>query len=466
MCSINDAEFESDEELMQPDEIAQIDGAICKKCNENKAEVLLRVKDAYCKTCFLAAATHKFRATVGKSKLVRPTDSILVGHSGKAGSTVLLHLIKAGMSEAVHKRLMYKTTVLYIDEGAVIGEPIEQRCSEISAIQEQVNSLGFVGHVVPLSEALHNTEPKIYPLDCGLEIPSDDAELINLFGAISNYTSKEELLHKLRQKLLISVARSLGCCKIFTADGATDLAIKILSNIALGRGAHLPLDVGFVDSRDSNIKILRPMRDFTRKELSYYLNFHKLKVVQIPGLTTKKDAYVSIQNLTEKFVTELNTEFSGTVSAVFRTGEKLTTGNTQTTNSGKSCVLCSAPLDTIFTDTSSLQATEFSRLVSAEGPMGHIGKDAFQLKTFGNAAEATENTATDGAKRCDNCSCSRSIERPEKSVPDMDIHLCYGCRLIFRDLDKQHSMPEFLQNAVKQQRSLDHMQKEIAEFLL
>ncbi|XP_046628098.1 cytoplasmic tRNA 2-thiolation protein 2 isoform X1 [Neodiprion virginianus] len=466
MCSVNDAEIETDDELMQPDEVPQTEGAICKKCNENNAEVVLRVKDTYCSTCFLAASTHKFRATIGKSKLVRPTDSILIGHSGKAGSTVLLHLIKAGMSEAVHKRLMYKTTVLYVDDGAVLGQTVDQRKSTISAIREQVHGLGFTGYAVSLNESLHSSEPKIYPLDEEAEDLKGDSDVVDLFNAVSSYTSKEELLHKLRQKLLISVARSLGCCKVFTADGATDLAITILSNIALGRGAQLPLDVGFVDSRELDIRILRPMRDFTRKELIYYLNFHKLETIQTPGLTTKKEPYTSIQKLTEKFVTELNTEFSGTVSAIFRTGEKLSIGNLEASNLIETCALCRAQLDTVFTDTSSLQATEFSKLISAEGPKGNIGKAAFELKKFPCVIDAAENVLLRDSKNCDNCSCSKGKEKFEMSAKNFEKYLCYGCRLIFKDLDKQHSIPDFLQNSVRQRISLDDMREEIADFLL
>ena len=69
----------------------------------------------YCDNCFLVSATHKFRATLGKSKVVRPTDKILVAHSGSAGSMALLHLIRAGMHESVHKRLVFETKVMYID---------------------------------------------------------------------------------------------------------------------------------------------------------------------------------------------------------------------------------------------------------------------------------------------------------------------------------------------------------------
>lgn len=314
---------------------------------------------------------------------------------------------------------------------------------------------------------MHNSVPKIYSLDEIPEFFEEDSTVVSdLFNSISSYTAKEELLEKLRRKLLISAARSLGCCKIFTADNSTDLAIKILSNMALGRGAQLPLDVGFVDNRNADIKILRPMRDFTRKELSYYLNFHKLDTVVAPSLTSKLDDCASIQKLTEKFVTELNTEFSGTVSAVFRTGEKLSAGNLQTNDLTETCVLCCAPLDTAFSDTSSLQATEFSKLISAEGPNGNVGKESFDLKSFPSAVERVADVASSGSKSCVNCNCGKGKKESKISASDFEIYLCYGCRLIFKDLDTRCDIPEFLQIAASQRISLNHMRDEIADFLL
>lgn len=87
----------------------------CRKCGFKDVDVLLIGQSGYCKTCFLTVTNHKFRAALGKSKIIRQDDSILVDHSGELNSTILLHLIKAGMSESTHKKLIFKTIVLYID---------------------------------------------------------------------------------------------------------------------------------------------------------------------------------------------------------------------------------------------------------------------------------------------------------------------------------------------------------------
>lgn len=91
------------------------DTTLCRKCRCKDIDILLVGQSGYCKTCFLTAMNHKFRAALGKSKIIRYGDSVLVDHSGEINSTVLLHLIKAGMSETAHKRLIFKTVILYID---------------------------------------------------------------------------------------------------------------------------------------------------------------------------------------------------------------------------------------------------------------------------------------------------------------------------------------------------------------
>ena len=45
----------------------------CKKCKVQRPVVNLRVRDAYCRDCFLTAVHHKFRATLGKHKVGETT---------------------------------------------------------------------------------------------------------------------------------------------------------------------------------------------------------------------------------------------------------------------------------------------------------------------------------------------------------------------------------------------------------
>lgn len=59
--------------------------------------------------------THKFRATLGKSKLLSRGERALLCFSGSQCSVSLLHLIWTGLQQTTHKRLTLDPVILYID---------------------------------------------------------------------------------------------------------------------------------------------------------------------------------------------------------------------------------------------------------------------------------------------------------------------------------------------------------------
>lgn len=70
--------------------------------------------------------THKFRATLGKSKLVNRGERVLVCVSGSLSSVSLLHMIWTGLQQSTYKRLTFDPVVLYIDGNNMINvKPIK-----------------------------------------------------------------------------------------------------------------------------------------------------------------------------------------------------------------------------------------------------------------------------------------------------------------------------------------------------
>ncbi len=108
MCSLADGMADAASATASEDETSTCDDLdVCKKCRVAKSSVVLRKRDAYCSDCFLSACTHKFRATLGKHKAVRPGDRVLVAFGGSASSVALLTMIKDGLEETTsHKRLL------------------------------------------------------------------------------------------------------------------------------------------------------------------------------------------------------------------------------------------------------------------------------------------------------------------------------------------------------------------------
>lgn len=478
MCSVNDDDCGIEERTSIISK-TNLDVSKCKKCEENETRIVLRGKDAYCKNCFLASSTHKFRATLGKSKIIRPNDNILVAHSGSAASSVLLHLIHAGMHESAHKRLVFKSKVLYIDEGILEEKTHDEQRATVEKIANQLKTFDFPGFRTKINESLSESDLKIFPIDSPGEENAkeeNEEEIKNTFSKLSEQSAKNDLLVKLRTRLLIRAARHLNCNKIFTAETATSLSISILSNLTMGRGAHLSLDVGFADTRISDIMILRPMRAFTNLEIDYYQRFHE---IQSPLESPKKtnQNLKSIQTLIDQFVNEMDKESNSTVSTVLRTGEKLCTlisdGKFE-----KYCILCNSPLDTTINgEISALQAINYSEFVSTNvvEPSGEK-IDPNGKKIIGDCkkdeiiVENCENGERNGENSENGCNCKSDErncgEKSEDSLVILKKNLCYGCRLIVVNFKDVKDVPTFMLNRARNLMSFEKMHEEIADFLL
>lgn len=87
----------------------------CNKCREETPILLLRHKDAYCKNCFLTGANHKFKALLGKSKLIRPNDRVLVSYEVGHPSTALLHMLRNGLDLNTQKKLRFEPVFIFIE---------------------------------------------------------------------------------------------------------------------------------------------------------------------------------------------------------------------------------------------------------------------------------------------------------------------------------------------------------------
>uniref|UniRef100_A0A1B6KH68 Cytoplasmic tRNA 2-thiolation protein 2 n=1 Tax=Graphocephala atropunctata TaxID=36148 RepID=A0A1B6KH68_9HEMI len=449
MCSNHDVDNDG-LMLMEKVDKPNLTGQWCRKCVDKiEAKVVLRKKDAYCKQCFLSSVSHKFRACLGKSKTMRPGDKVLVGFSGTDNSVALLHLIQTGVQEISHKRLMFEPCVAYIDEGTAL----QLRSEESNRISESVDGIlqtfSYPVYKVPLELAIESEEVVENFINGGSNL-IETSNLCALFESISDITSKMDLLCKLRYNLLIQVAKALGCNKMFTAETADDLAVRLMTNVSLGRGSQLPYDVGFSDERCPEVKVVRPLRDLSKKELTFYNVFHRLKSAHIPSLSTMADTHSSIQKLTESFLCELQDGFPSTLSTVFRVADKLTT----TSGERSVCPLCKTPLDADDVASSSLRATQFSRLVSSSGP-SKLAEET-----------STQDSSSNSETRCcgDNSSTSNSCSK-RNITNELQMMLCYSCKLILKnaDIDK---LPAPVIQKLRESNQRFRMKKEIEQFLL
>lgn len=470
MCTLNDDIFETDE--INGDTIAPMDAPrvsdsdpVCKKCGCQGVHISLRSKNNYCQACFLTMTIHKFKAALGKSKLVRPNDSVLIGHSGKANSTVLLHLVTADAKESMSKKLRLKCKVLHIDDGMVRGQSVDERQQMKNALAKEAENLPLPVYTISLSECMADTiHDEIRLIDSSeINVSRGDEVLRKVFDDLRNDTAKDELLKQLRQKLLVSAARKLECSKVFVADTSVDLAIKVLGDVSAGRGSQLCFNVAFSDTRYTDVMLLRPLRDFTEEDVAGYLDCYKLRPM-FNSLQSNPPFPASIRSVARRFVQKLDSECHGTVSTIYRTSEKisakieeLNNGNANATIDDNKCAVCELILDCPPEELSVVRAKLFSKLVSTV-------KD---ISVNDNSLSTCEQTGNEQIKkqRGTLCQCTASCNsfRNEHIV---EKYLCYSCRLIFVDSKQANGLPDFILKAIKRRAQMENLREEIADFLL
>ncbi|XP_061196246.1 cytoplasmic tRNA 2-thiolation protein 2-like [Saccostrea echinata] len=464
MCSVQDGE-----EISPVRREKIVEERTCMKC-EKKAVLVTRVNDAFCRECFMVYVTHKFRAAIGKSKLIRDGERVLVGVSGGQASSCLLHLIQEGLSGRAHKKLRFQPGLVFIDEGVTVGMSAEERLTTCTQVLEIMEKTGFPCYLKALEQAMEldrenaSNSPQYSAVETkesdtalgtsGKSVENmakfhkyDEAEekLKVLLNSLKSVTAKEDLIKSLRQNILIDLACKKGYSKVMLGHCSTRLAVHLLTDIAQGRGAHVAMDTAFADTRCSDITIVRPIRDFSSKEVTMYNILNNVPTVFIPTITTKAPDSASIEHLTEKFVTGLQADYPSTTSNIMRTGEKLHTEKKKDTES--QCAVCQAPLDTDVPPSSALSAVQFSETVS-------------------RCSSVTLSICNSDKECCGRGDGSCQSKDPTLTREDVISALCYACRLLIKELDDVNKLPKHILDDISKRQRRIKMKTEIEDFLL
>ncbi|XP_009888351.1 PREDICTED: cytoplasmic tRNA 2-thiolation protein 2 [Charadrius vociferus] len=286
-------------------------------------------------------------------------------------------------------------------------KPWPQRDTKVSQKQAVKGGQGDV------TETLGHPRPCV---KCG---QSSAALVIRLGDAFCRGCFREYFVHKFRAMLgknrvifpgekqrawthlILQTARTRGYTKVMTGESCTRVAIKLLTNLALGRGAFLAVDTGFVDNRHGDVMVVRPMREYMAKEIAFYNHFFDVPTVIAPPLPTKRREKPSIHRLMERFLLGLQEDFPSTISTVYRTGEKLSPAPAKASSESQRCLLCLCALDIAGEEELALEPT----LIMEE-------------------TEPVE----DGA------------ESKAAFIP----LLCYSCRLTFKELGPLATLPPYV----------------------
>ncbi|XP_031160562.1 cytoplasmic tRNA 2-thiolation protein 2 [Sander lucioperca] len=503
MCQVD----EDYQEQLQQAEVPSVSKK-CVKCKEAPAAVVIRAGDTFCRGCFKEYFIHKFRAMLGKNRVIFPGEKVLLAVSGGPSSCSMLSQVQEGLSQNAHKKLRFSPGIVFVDEGGAVGQSVEERQRTLAELQAVFKATGFPFHMVPLEQVLELpssvlvTAPALSERPAGAYkaavdrfIQSDSSSSVpprqqeetslphvqeshrqllqQLIGSAKTQTAREDLLNTLRQHLLVHTARTEGYSKLMLGDNCTRLAVKLLTSISLGRGAQLAQDTGFSDSRYGDTILVRPMRDYSAKEIAYYNRMFSVPSVFLPSLDTKTTDKSSIQRLTESFVTKLQADFPSTVSTIYRTSEKLQTAcrSSSAADHWDRCLLCMCALDTAVEKASAFKATLISEQLSqTKSP----GASSAELQRQNPAPVELESAAPSGdccSSGGENCvkaasggGCCSSAKVPETS--DLKTLLCYSCKLTIKDMSSVERLPQYILSEAHRRQRRSQMREEISDFLL
>ncbi|XP_075872824.1 cytoplasmic tRNA 2-thiolation protein 2 [Nelusetta ayraudi] len=486
----------------------------CVKCKEATAAVVIRAGDTYCRRCFKEYFIHKFRAMLGKNRIIFPGEKVLLAVSGGPSSCSMLSQVQEGLSEAAHKKLRFSPGIVFIDEGGAVGQCAEDRRAKVAELQTVFRRTGFPFHILPLEQVLDLSSAAMTTVpppperpagaykaavddfiqnagSSGSALDAVEAEetsapaavgegetqaLQQLMASAKTQTAREDLLSTLRQHLLVQVARTKGYTKVMLGDNCTRIAVKLLTSISLGRGAHLAQDTAFSDSRFGDVVLVRPMRDYSAKEVAYYNHMFKVPSVFMAGLDTKSTEKASIQRLTESFVTKLQADFPSTVSTIYRTSEKLQVACKSSSGADRSgtCLFCRCPLDTAVGEASAFKATLVSQQLSqanCSGAQEALQSSAARCPSTGPPAPASSTQqccSPDGAEGCGGAAGTAGCCSSAKAAEKMDLRplLCYSCQLTVKDMSSLEQLPPYILSEAQRSIRRSKMREELTDFLL
>ncbi|KAK1330355.1 hypothetical protein QTO34_010544 [Cnephaeus nilssonii] len=546
----------------------------CVKCKEGLPVVVIRAGDAFCRDCFKAFYVHKFRAVLGKNRLIFPGEKVLLAWSGGPSSSSMIWQVLEGLSRDSAKRLRFVPGVVYVDEGAACGQSPEDRAKTLAEMKLILQTVGFPWHIVALEEpaaicaslpcpgalrdqgglqgsrgqfppaaactsrrggaaepawlpgppepswATHSCPDRDSATDScpdrgsathtanGLS-PERQTEaqpptaaqteaqpptaaqteaLSRLFDSVKTLTAKEELLQTLRTHLILHVARTHGYSKVMTGDSCTRLAIKLMTSLALGRGAFLAWDTGFSDERHGDVVVVRPMRDHTLKEVAFYNRLFAVPSVFTPAIDTKAPEKSSIHRLMEAFMLRLQAQFPSTVSTVYRTSEKLVKAPRDGNAGGPPgprCLLCMCALDIDTADSATAFGAQTSHLSQMQPPTppaeaptrpccsAGVGRAQGCCRGAEPCGSYTEGGGTPGTKpsgpalrgqdQAHRSSSALTGRTPRAHVIEQ---LCYGCRVNMKDLPSLDPLPPYILTEAQLRSQRASVLQEMQEYLV
>ncbi|CUS11521.1 unnamed protein product [Tuber aestivum] len=334
---------------------------LCKRCCTSPSVINLRTEHL-CSDCFDKYIRSKCIKRMEAYRVrYNPPDTdtsprrLLLPLSFGISSTTLLHLLNSQLQNQLARttRTGFVLVVVHIDESA-IDPTVPPGEKSMRAVQERFPHVGE--YLVVKLEGIYEfpSAVKAFEMGVGGSGGGDwEEKLKDLLGALPSSTSRMDVLHILRTRLITGLARKHACEAVLWGDTTTRLAEKTLAETAKGRGFSIPWQTSDGDS-PYGLKFLYPLRDLLKKELAVYISLDAPTPLRPlcsgaaeEGEGKKKYAAVgkgiTIDELMTQYFEGIEGQYPSIVANVVRTAGKLVTEG-GVVRIGR-CKICGLPRD-------------------------------------------------------------------------------------------------------------------------
>ena len=131
--------------------------------------------------------------------------------------------------------------MFFFSEGRILNLSHEERVGNANRIAEFAKKCGFDIYTcgIELSLVSDPSQVTLQHNDYNIQTSPLSGQLQQLLDSVKCLTAKEDLLLRLKQRLIIMSAIQLKQHKIFLGPSATRLAGQLLTAVAQGRGAQI-----------------------------------------------------------------------------------------------------------------------------------------------------------------------------------------------------------------------------------
>lgn len=296
------------------------------KCFKCKGVPHLKYRNGLvvCKVCFKGAVveTH-FRSLLRGFLNPKPSNmgKVLLLLSGGPSSTALALMTGEtvnGKSESKRK-MFVEAEMLFVDESIFYPEDKDLWDLNYQRLRKLEERVGLKLHITSIEEQL-----KI-----------DRSTAASLLDSCSDRGScREDVITIMRQSVISGVAHKLGFTKALLGDNALRVASNTLATMVKGKGLWFEAvskEISEFVPGESDLLVCRPLREFSPKEVYFYLHSNGLAEFTIsrPHLTSFVAPKVSTLpgkgNYTlvlDTFLEMLQKDFSSSIFTVLKTSDR------------------------------------------------------------------------------------------------------------------------------------------------